>query len=468
MHDEIAPGWVCVWDANDPYHSNGCISSMYRFKSLYVSAALLLLNILLGVLVLNLVLACLFWMRDASDASQNIPAKTLPSASSYFNTDGSPVDNGKRNSYQLAWFDFNAYGSANQSYVSEVLDDFYELSRRGMAFQPWVLFSEPPFQGKHVNVEVDDRGFPRRRTVNPSNADGLPVVTIMVLGGSTTFGYNVADEETWPSHLADILNERARQVSLKVYVSVLNYGRGYYYPSQETMLLIDLLRGGHRPNAVIFLDGVNWSHAEDVPEFYKQAEQQFQNLQFTDKPDHPQVLQQIADRIPMVRLAQAIGRRLSAPDHQSVAQRVAAERQTGVAHIINGLRQNRAMAAAICRVYSIDPLFVLQPNALYNYPAQLYRRPLPNEVSSWHKKVQEVYPVLASEPGVVDLSGLFGLWGKEKKAIIDDLHYSAPFHRFLAEHIADHVDLKALKPWAAALDEAAATGLPRHSVDVTE
>jgi hypothetical protein len=442
---------------------------IYRLKPLYISVALFLLNTLLVLVAFNLVLACLFWMRDVSEDSQHIPAKALSRASRYFNVDGSPVDNGKRTGYQLAWFDFNAYGSTNESYVSEVLDDFYELSQRGMAFQPWVLFSEGPFQGKHVTVEVDRRGFPRRRTVNPSNANGLPVVTILALGGSTTFGYNVADEETWPSYLANILNERARQARLKISVSVLNYGRGYYYPSQETILLIDVLRSGYRPSAVVFVDGVNWSQAEDVPEFYTQAERQFHTLQFTEKPDHRQALEQIADSLPMVRLAQAIGRRLFPHEQQSVAERIAMEREAGVSHIINAQRQNHAIAAAICRVYSIHPTFVLQPHALYNYPLQLYRRPLPNDVIIWRKKLQEVYGLLALEPGIVDLSGLFDVWGKDKKAIIDDLHYSPPFNRFLAQYIANHLDLRTLTARTAALDEAAATGLARHSVrDVTE
>jgi hypothetical protein len=442
----------------------------YSLKPLYVSAALILLNTLLVLVAFNLVLACLFWMRDVSGISHPIPAKALSRGSSYFNVDGSPVDNGKRTAYQLEWFDFNAYGSTDQSYVSEVLDDFYELSQRGMAFQPWVLFSEGPFQGKHVAVEVDRRGFPRRRTVNPpSNANGLPVVTILALGGSTTFGYNVADEETWPSYLAKILNEHARQARLKISVSVLNYGRGYYYPSQETMLLIDLLRSGYRPSAVVFVDGVNWSQAEDVPEFHKQAERQFQALQFTGKPDHRQALEQIADSLPMVRLARAIGRRLFPHDQQSVAKRIAMEREAGVSHIINAQRQNHAIAAAICSGYLIHTTFVLQPHAFYNYPLQLYRRPLPNDVIIWRKKLQEVYGLLAAEPDIVDLSGLFDVWGKEKKAIIDDLHYSPPFNRFLAEHIANHLDLRTLTPRTAALDEAAATGLARQSVgDVTE
>ena len=436
---------------------------MRRFKELYHAAALLVLNTVIVFIGFNALLAFLFWLIERGDAPPKPAPPHQTRTMAPFHQDGSPVDNGKRLRYQLEWSDFDAYGTQDQTFVAEVLDDFYELGQQGMAYQPWVLFSEPLFQGKHVTVEADPRGIPRRRTINPPNPDGRPVVTILALGGSTTFGYNVADEQTWSSYLAQILNERARQARLNIHVAVLNYGRGYYYPSQEVMLLVDLLRSGHRPDAVIFLDGMNWMDTEDVPEFYKRAEREFHNLQFTDKPDHRQILEQMSQKIPMLRLAQAIGRRLSLVDQRSVAQRHADERHLGVNHIINGFRQNQAIAAAICRLYAISPLFVLQPHAFYNYPVHLYRRPLPNEALAWRATVQQIYPLLMAEPGMVNLSGLFDLWGKDKKAIIDELHYSPPFHHFLAAQIADHIDLSKLHPRPLHLDEDAATGLPRNS-----
>jgi hypothetical protein len=45
-------------------------------------------------------------------------------------------------------------------YVGRVLDEFYDLEQEGFVYQPWVQFSEPPFAGRFVNVDVDERGFP--------------------------------------------------------------------------------------------------------------------------------------------------------------------------------------------------------------------------------------------------------------------------------------------------------------------
>ncbi|MFO0732705.1 MAG: hypothetical protein U0361_17350 [Nitrospiraceae bacterium] len=339
-----------------------------RIAPLYRSSSLLLLNTIVGLLLLNCLLAGLFWLIDVfGDPARSAEATTHKASGPFFNADGSPIDNGKRSSYQLEWFDFNGYGLDDQQYASEVLDEFYELALEGMAYQPWVLFSEPPFQGKRVRVEVDTQGFPHRRTVNPENSAGLPEVTILALGGSTTFGYNVSDEQTWPSYLAALLNERARALNLAVHVSVLNYGRGYYYPSQETVLLVDLIRAGHRPSAVLFLDGVNWGESGDVPNLYRRAEQQFHRLQFAEGVDWPQVVGSMTDNIPMVRLAHAIARRVSLAGQRSVAQQVAAAGEISVDHIVNSFSQNRVLATAICRSYGIEPYFFLQPHALYNY-----------------------------------------------------------------------------------------------------
>lgn len=438
-----------------------------RLRNIYLSAALLLLNTLAALLIGNLLLAGLFWIRDFTDnkalAAQRNAVSAALASGRFFNPDGSPLDNGKRNEYQSAWIDFNAYGNLEPAYVSDVLDDFYELSNLGMTFQPWVLFSEPPFQGKRVTVEIDPRGFPRRKTVNPEYKQGIPVVQILTLGGSTTFGYNVSDEHTWPTYLSEILNRRAREENLNIQVEVLNYGKGFYHPSQETLLLLDLLKNGYRPSLVLFLDGVNWSGPQDVPQFYEQARRRFQNLQFDDQSARGRTWADTWGTVPMVRLAKSISQGFFGVTQPTVAQRASDEGPSLVPHVVNGFRQNRMVSEAICKSYSIKPLFILQPNAVYNYPIELYRRPLPDEFFSWRSKTQGVYRSLSSDPGLLDLSNLFQTWGTDRKAIIDELHYSPPFNRFLAEQIAAHIHLKALPTHVHPYDETAVTGNPRES-----
>lgn len=204
-----------------------------RLPRLYQELALHLLNTLVAVVGVNLLLAAGFALRNRgpSAASNELAAPVCADPATLFGVDGAPGDNGRRTPYQLTWFDFRAYGDeADAAYASEVLDAFRDLGDLGFLYQPWAEFSEPPFRSRLVNVDVDAMGLPIRRTVDPSRPGATDTLFVVVLGGSTTFGYNVADEQTWPSWLSRRLNEQLGERT-DLAVIVRNYGRGYYYPS---------------------------------------------------------------------------------------------------------------------------------------------------------------------------------------------------------------------------------------------
>jgi hypothetical protein len=71
----------------------------------------------------------------------------------------------------------------------------------------------------------------------------------MILGGSTTFGHMVKNDETWPYYFDRMLEPRG-EVSL-------NFGTIAYDQVREIDRLIYQLRKGLRPRRVVFLDGVN-------------------------------------------------------------------------------------------------------------------------------------------------------------------------------------------------------------------
>ncbi len=83
----------------------------------------------------------------------------------------------------------------------------------------------------------------QRHTVN-ATADAKQKVYFF--GGSTMFGLGVSDAETIPS-----------LVSAATGVQAENYGNIGYTSHQGLVLLIELLQAGHRPDVVIFYDGVN-------------------------------------------------------------------------------------------------------------------------------------------------------------------------------------------------------------------
>jgi hypothetical protein len=71
----------------------------------------------------------------------------------------------------------------------------------------------------------------------------------MILGGSTTFGHFVKNDETWPYYF-DHLIRPGGEVSL-------NFGTIAYDQAREIDRLVYELRRGLRPRRVIFLDGLN-------------------------------------------------------------------------------------------------------------------------------------------------------------------------------------------------------------------
>lgn len=69
--------------------------------------------------------------------------------------------------------------------------------------------------------------------------------TVYCFGGSTTFGHGVHHEDTWP-----------KQLNIENYTS-FNCGSVKSDLKANLHMILDLLRLGHRPNIVIFYDGVN-------------------------------------------------------------------------------------------------------------------------------------------------------------------------------------------------------------------
>jgi hypothetical protein len=72
---------------------------------------------------------------------------------------------------------------------------------------------------------------------------------LFMFGGSTTFGFNVADGDTVPARLG----VRLRQSGWEVY----NFGSGSYTSRHEMLRLLALLDQGIRPDLALFLDGYN-------------------------------------------------------------------------------------------------------------------------------------------------------------------------------------------------------------------
>jgi len=128
-------------------------------------------------------------------------------------------------------------------------------------YRSYVGWRDVPRASEGVNVE--GRYLQRRTLNNP--ASGEP--KIYFFGGSTMWGTGVDDASTIPSLFA-----------ARTGIHSENFGEAGYVAHQNLALLILLLQAGHRPDLVVFYDGVNdaWHkcRAELTPQSHER-EQQF-------------------------------------------------------------------------------------------------------------------------------------------------------------------------------------------------
>ncbi len=130
-------------------------------------------------------------------------------------------------------------------------DHYREIESLEERWQPYVYFRPKPFQGSTVTIGSDGL----RATWQPPAPAGGPAgqkpVKLLMLGGSSLWGFGSRDDQTIPSLLARKLHERGLQAEVR------NLSELGYVSTQEVIGLMRELQSGYRPDVVIFYDGVN-------------------------------------------------------------------------------------------------------------------------------------------------------------------------------------------------------------------
>ncbi|MBI3927731.1 MAG: SGNH/GDSL hydrolase family protein [Armatimonadetes bacterium] len=404
-------------------------------RKIYTGCALVLLNTLVAFLLINLLVAAAYGLRSAQKADRPPPAR-------WFTPDGAPVDNGMRTKEQLDWFDLHADPSMDETRASEVLDDFFLMARQARPYHTWAQSSAAPYDGKQVHVDLGPLDFPVRRTANPPRRpEQTRAITIYVFGGSTTMGYWVADDQTWPSYLSLALNGSAGDACYEV----VNFGGVGYTQSQEFALFSWLLRNGQVPELAIFMDGVN-VFPHDVAENSDKLSEATALVQGDNPALERTIAWKFIDKewirpMPLARLARSFQAREKRGEDSPDPRRAPG----GVSEAVALFRGNHRLLRAICREYGVRSWFCLQPNAFYNYPTELYRQKSLRPGFLERRQAQrEFYEAMAGEPGIVHLEHLFEDYGisEQRKAVLDYCHYTPDFNRFLARTLARRITEK--------------------------
>jgi hypothetical protein len=123
----------------------------------------------------------------------------------------------------------------------------WETWSRQYAYEPYTEFTERAFEGSYVNIAAAGFRVGHEQGPWPPTAENF---NVFLLGGSTTFGYGLSDQEA----LGSALQQQLRTIRP---VKIYNFGRAYYFSTQERILFESLLNDGFVPDAAIFVDGLN-------------------------------------------------------------------------------------------------------------------------------------------------------------------------------------------------------------------
>lgn len=327
-----------------------------------------------------------------------------------------------------------------------------ETWTRTYTFEPFMQFKERPFAGRYVNVERG--GFRRTASQGPWPLQ-RDTFNIFLIGGSTTFGYGVPDDQTIASHLQRRLNG-----VLGDRVRVYNFGRGHYYSTQERILFEQLLVAGHAPDLAIFIDGLN--------EFYHERDEPFQSDELKRATEGRPPYGELIKRVPVGRwmlsllearlLRRAEAGRPSVPSPATSAF-VKAQDPHGIYNdsalldvITSRYLANRKIAEATAAEYGVKILFVWQPVPTYCYDLNRHM------MAGMNKDFGEIYYCRYGYPLLLDrirasppISNF--LWCADMQTNLEDrilyvdkCHYSAFMCDQVAVRIADDIVRKGLVP----------------------
>jgi len=300
-----------------------------------------------------------------------------------------------------------------------------ETWNRPYQYEPFTQFRESPFSGRFVNV--DARGF-RRSQPQPPWPPLASNSNIFVFGGSTTFGYGLADGDTIPSQLGTLLAD----VRCEQPVAVYNLGRSNYYSTQERVLFNQLLGADTVPSVALFIDGLNeFQHTDDQPKLTVRLERLMAETA-------GQLTRRALKELPLVRLARRL--RPPAPDPIGGDADDATARAVAEGAVARWLA-NRRLISAAAEEYGVTALFVWQPTPAYDY--DLAQHPsagaLAGEPPPFAERTRAGYEHLRRKlgdgaPDVVWLATM--QHGRAEQLYVDRVHYNAGFSREIATVLA--------------------------------
>lgn len=285
-------------------------------------------------------------------------------------------------------------------------------------FAPWVGVRERPTASRFVNVN----GYGIRSNGRPFENLSALQDAIWFYGGSTTFGYGVADAETIPAQLETALGR-----------PVMNFGVAGWFSAQEDLLLVQTLRLGYRPAAVVFLDGIN--EACDVVDGPTQLDPNFEKLLDGYRWDPVEIAKPVL--YAFFKLGDKIKLAMGGTDPEAPAgSELTCEQPGGAVPLRTVNARLLAERDVLCRLYALSCTTFVQPFAgVHGRHDDFESLPEP-----WRQQLRELFADLegnwraANAVFVTD-----ALDQLAPHAYVDDVHYSKDASGLIARAIAQHL-----------------------------
>lgn len=298
-----------------------------------------------------------------------------------------------------------------------------ETWTRPAVWEPFTDSRERRYEGRYVNVHR--AGFRLSRGGAPWPPDPARA-NVFVFGGSTTFGYGVADDETIVSSIQAALDERLGAGKAACY----NFGRGAYYSSPERILFQELLAQGTAPRVAVFQDGLN--------EFAFAAPFLSNTLRRQVNTPLAGALATLVEQLPVSRLI-ARAKAKKNPRRNGAELAAAFDDASVLDARLDRYAANRRLIAATAAAWGVKPLFVWLPAPTYGYDLRYH---LFGDLD-FEKNNYSAYGYarmaerLRRQPAGPDFLWLADLQQGERAPLyVDQVHFTAAFSRRIGEAVA--------------------------------
>lgn len=400
-----------------------------RIRRWYTASAVIALNtVVLAVLVNLLALLALWWLDRGRPSSSH--------------------------RYERAWlieaYGFETLARAYPGFAHHDLEEFlYETSNWFNEFEPFTGFR--PVERHDRFITIDRAGFRPVPQQGPWPPD-RQAFNVFLFGGSTMMGAGVPDDQTIAAHVQRTLADCRRPVR------VYNFGRGYYFSTQERILFEQHLLSGRVPDAAIFLDGLNdFYYADGIPEFTPQfARLMAEGNTRTGTRGVGASVGETARALPLLRLLSRMGVVRTTPS--PIVEDRAADESSGrpademIDDVIARWRRNKEMIESVAHRHGVNVLMVWQPVPTYGYDVtalNVYRPAV--DLFGRHRLSGIGYQRVGALAARSEL-GMRVLWlgdlqrNRSENLYVDAVHYTGGFSAEIAERIAAFATAHAIVP----------------------